>query len=458
MIKNSFLMSIVSVTVMLIGIVSQYFLAHYLTKNDYGEFQLILSWITVLSFFSLNSFNTVVLKSSAQSYPVFFRKASLLCFLFSLIGSVILFIIGYFYESEKMQLFLIAAVFFPFYSGINLSQRYFTGKKKYKNYAFLTAGTQITVTALQVAALVLTSSLKTTLYLTLLSTSLINLIVTLYIAKKLKDEKKDLNKEKDLIKYGIYLNLINIIPTVAQKIQFIILNAFTTPAILAIYAAAQLFPSKIKSLFKSLIIPFLVYLAEKDKYKNIKIVKNAILILLLYGIISTIIILIFLPLLINVIFGNSYNESIPYSMLLLVELLFMPVNSTIGSIIIYQGYKKIYAKITTSRSVLIILLYLIFIPFWGIYGIIIPVILISFATFLMNLIWLYKLPKATMQKSLLILSNKKIIDENIEILRIPNKIEGKNIIKIIEADYFSRKEKYPIWVKIIGKLSFTKYL
>jgi O-antigen/teichoic acid export membrane protein len=443
---------------MIIGFVSQYFLAHYLTQGEFGELQLILSWITLLSFFSLNSFGTIVLKASAQGYPLFFRRASLICFLFALLGSLVLFVVGFYFESEKFQLFIIAAIFFPFYSGINLAQHYFTGKKEYKKYSYLVILTQILVTSLQVFALLFANSLKLVLLFTLLSTSIINLLITIYLVLNLQSEEKSQKQENELIEYGISLSFINIIPSIAGKIQFIILEAFTTPETLAIYAIAQLLPSRIKSLFRTLIIPFAVHLATKEKNESIDFARKAIILLLLYGLVSTILVSIFLPLFIQIIYGNKYDDSIFYSILLLVNLLFMPTNSIIGSVIIYQGYKKVYAKITTFKSVFSIILYIILIPFFEIYGIIFTVVLLSVFTFLLQIIWLYRLPRTESVKSVLFVNNNIELDEALKSLQISNKIKGTNIMKIIEADYLLKGEIYPVWVKIIAKLSFTPQL
>ncbi len=457
MIKDSLLMAMTSFILMLIGIVSQYFLAHYLTQGEYGEFQLIISWIAVLSFFSLNSFNTIVTKASAQNYSLFFRKASIIGFLFSITGSVLLFIVAIFFEVNKIELFIIAAIFFPFYTGINFAQNFYTGKKEYKKYSILVIGTQLLVSSSQIILLLISNSLKEVMFVSLLATSIVNLFITIFIIKKLKNEKKNKERELELTKYGIQLSLINIIPAIAGKIQFIILNAYTSPVILAIYAAAQIFPDKVKGLFKSLIVPFSVYLASKEKEKSLRIVKNSIPLLLIYGIISTIIIIIILPVLISIVYGDKYNASIYYALFLVVDLIFMPINGIISSVIIYHGYKKTYGIITIVKSALSIILYLILIPFYSIYGIVFTVIFLSLATFLLHLFWLYKTPLPIQKQSVLYIRKQEIREiHNLQVLKITTKFESINIIKIIEANYLLKDETYPIWVKLIAKLSFTK--
>jgi len=46
--------------------------------------------------------------------------------------------------------------------------------------------------------------------------------------------------------------------------------------------------------------------------------------------------------------------------------------------------------------------------------------------------------------------------DSFQVVKITNRIESINIIKIIEANYLLKNETYPIWVKLVAKLSFTK--
>lgn len=190
MIKKSVLMSFTTGILMLIGLITQHFLAKYLTINEYGTFALMLSWIGLVSVFSLNSFNTIVTKASAQNYPRFFKTANKICFLFSLIGSIVLIIIGSFFEVERLNLFILLAIFFPFYGGINLTESYFLGSSKFNKYSIYMIISQCIIAGLQIFSVVFFRGVFWLLFFTLLSTSMINLIMTLLIYKQIQQEKK----------------------------------------------------------------------------------------------------------------------------------------------------------------------------------------------------------------------------------------------------------------------------
>lgn len=114
MIKNSLIVSITSGVLMIIGFVSQFFLARYLSKDQYGEFQLMMSWVVLMSFFSLSGFSHATLKSTAKGYNFFFKSSSLKCFFSSLIGSLILLLIGFFLQPSRVNLFILLSIFFLF--------------------------------------------------------------------------------------------------------------------------------------------------------------------------------------------------------------------------------------------------------------------------------------------------------------------------------------------------------
>ena len=454
MIKKSLVMGFTTGILMIIGLVVQHILAKYLTLNEYGIYALMFSWIGLLSVFSLNSFNTIVTKASAQNYPRFFKTASKICFLFSLLGSIALLVIGFFFEVERLNLFILLAIFFPFYGGINFADSYLIGSSKFNKYSVYMITSQCIIAGLQIISVVFLQGVFWLLFFTLLGTSMINLVMTFFIYKNIKQEKDD-KKDKELTKYGIELTGIGIFSSIASRIQYIILAALAGTATLAIYAVSQIIPERIKGLIKGILSPFSIYLASNDKERSIKIVRKATFILLLFSLSIILLTAIILPVIIKIIFGLKYEESIIYSLILLLALVSIPLDIGPGSIMVYQGFKKFYAKITLLTNLIKIIGFIIFIPLFKIYGIIITIVLASLSTTIINLIWFYKLPKPQIKKSLLIL-DKKFESDKYENIIIKPKINGQNIINIIESDYLSKAETYPLWIRIIAKLTFTK--
>jgi len=454
--KKSVLLAGKTVLLALIGLVTQYFLVRFLTIGQYGTLKLILSWLTVLGFFSLGGFLFVIKKAAAQRNFFFFKTASKLRFIFSWVGSLVFLILGFYFDPNLKPFALMLAFFFPFHAGLNAGETFLLGARKFNKHTILGVSTALAVSVSQVLASALFQDVAYVIFFTLVATSLINLGVTLRISKGIK-QKVNKEKKRSLTKYGFQLTGIGIIPNISSKIQFIILGTLASPEILAIYAIAQAFPEKIKTLFKNALSPYSIYLGSVEKDRSVRIVRKAMLLLFLVGLGITIFSIIILPFAIEIIFGQQYLDSIIYALLLVAIALATPVNLMITSIATYHEYKKFYAKITTVVNTSLIILYLLLIPLFQIYGIILTKIIVQLIRTTMTLVWFYKLPYKEVKKAVLTL-DPKFKHKKYNTLTIDSQINSRNILQIIDSDYLLKEQYYPLWVKTIAKLTFSKIL
>jgi len=431
---------------MLTGLVVQHFLAKYLTIEEYGIYALMFSWIGLLSVFSLNSFNTIVTKATAQNYSSFFRTASKFCFLFSLLGSIALLIIGFFFESERVDLFILLAIFFPFYGGINFADAYFIGSFQFNKFSAYMISSRCLIAASQVFSVCYLQEVFWLLFFTLLVTSLINVILTSLICKSIENEK-DKKKEKELIRYGIQLAGINLFISIANRIQYVLLAALAGTAVLSIYAVAQIIPDKTKGLIKSFTNPLSMYLASQKKEESIYITSRLILPLILFGMVICLTIFLLLPYVIHLIFGQKYYHAVLYSIILLTPIIFAPLNAMFGSIIIYHGYKKFYTILTIGSHILQIILFVFLIPQFQIWGVVLSVVSVSIISTLFNLIWFYRIPKPRIGNTILTMQ-KDIEIKGFKTIYFNGRLNAENFFKLIVTKSFNNEENYPLWVKI----------
>ena len=455
MIKKSVIMMFTTGIVMIIGLISQYFLAHYLTVDQYGQFALMISWIGLLSFFSLNSFNTVVTKAAAQGYPRFFKTASIICLLVSLLGSIILIIIGFYFQPSQKGLFILLAIFFPFYGGINLADSFFIGSREFTKYSWYMIISQGIITASQAFSVYFFHDVDYLLFSTLLFTSLVNIVMTLGIVYKIRQEY-DKIKEKELIRYGFDYSLIQLIGTVSSRIQYILLGTLAGPTTLAIYAVAQMFPERLKTLFKSSLNPLSMHLAANNKEESVRLLRKTVPFFFLLGLVVTIVLILLLPTVVYIVFGQKYNDSIIYSVLLLLPTLLIPLNAMFASILVYHGYKKAFTYITISSNILQLLLFVLLIPSFQIWGIIITTFAINLLVTLFDIIWFYRLPQPKNKEIFLFPPGETHpLEKNQR--RVSAQINEKSIFSVLESDYLLSEKKYPLWVRILARLSGTKY-
>jgi len=450
MIKNSTQLTITTLITSTAVLFTQSILTTHLTKHQYGQFQLILSWIALLGFFSLNSFNTTVIRALAQKYKVFFKSASKLCFITSILGSVSLMVFGKIFESELFNLFIISAFFFPLYSGLNLASSFYLGSSKLKKYSLLAISTQSIVSGMQILAVLLFKELYWLLFFTLFTASLINLGITLQISSKIHQKKKE-NLNQIFIKYGFFLFGMNIFSSISSKLQYIILATLTGPSILAEYFIAQMMIDKLTGLIKSSLNPITLYLAKQKKEQNLYFFKNGFLLFIIYGMIIGIVTIITIPAVIKVFFPN-YMISTRYALALLPLLVLTPLNSIAQAIIVYQGYKRINTTINLSFNTIKIFLFLFTIPFWGVEGVIFSIVISTVIVAFFNLFFLSRELKKLM-------CNKKSKSvKRKESTLYTSTVNGQDIINAINSKYLSIKGDHSFLIKFVAKLSKTKFI
>lgn len=163
-------------------------------------------------------------------------------------------------------------------------------------------------------------------------------------------------------------------------------------------------------------------------------------------------VIMILPPTIAILFGTAYSDSVLYSLLLSIPLLFVPLNFLIGKFIIYHSFKKIFAGTSIFKSIFRILLFIGLIPHFKIYGIICTIILNELILLIIFSYWLLKIPISANLYSEITFDQLK----DVKIKKLSNKLNGFNIIHVINCDQIIGLS-VPVWAKIIGRISFTKF-
>lgn len=450
MIKDSFYMSISTIVAIAFGVLTQHFLSKYLSQVDFGLYHYILSWVSLLSVFAFNDFNTIVAKSGSQGHSGFFRISNKLRFCLSLIGSLSVLFIGFFMRPDLINYFLIAAIAFPFFTSLNSVYTYLVSTNRFKLSAILNGTSSMLIACTMIIVALVFQNIWHCLIAIFWVTGLYYTCSTLYFHFK---ERGTVGDSKDSIKYGFQLSGISLFSQVASKIQYIILEAHAGVAVLALYFTAQLFPERIKGILKSFFVPLNMYLSGVDVNKASKFIRKAFLFLFILGLLICGITLLTLPFIIDLVFGDQYNESILFSLLLSINLIFLPFNLVFTKFLVYHSFKRIYLWVNIGISVLKILLYFLLVPQYQIQGIIVAVIASELLTSFIYLFFMFKNYQQTSTFDTFSFSK-----ENSEkMTHGPFKsFNGANVIKVIASDEIVGL-KIPFWVKLIGKLTFTRF-
>ena len=124
-----------------LGVVTTYFLVRALNQNDFGTYSLVLSVIAITSILTLPGLDNAVMQSVARGNRGTYRKAVFLAFFCSLMGSIVLSGLGFWYALKSLPVlslsFFLAAFFFPFSYGITQWRSLQTGSEKFSFLAKL---------------------------------------------------------------------------------------------------------------------------------------------------------------------------------------------------------------------------------------------------------------------------------------------------------------------------------
>jgi O-antigen/teichoic acid export membrane protein len=287
---------------------------------------------------------------------------------------------GYYYFKGNTALalsFILISPLIPLFFSFQLYNAYLNGKKSFKLYGVLNIISQIIITLSIALALFFTKQVYLLVTILFLTQTLLNIIFFIYTIKKLPPNDSE---SPEAISFGKHLSLISVIDIVAINIDEILVWHFLGTIPVAIYSFALLMPKQIDTLLvrilNALVIP---KFAERTK-ELIKInLPKKILSFLVLTIFIVIIYLVLAPFVFSYLFPN-YLESINFSRVAILSLLF-------SSLMLINFYFKAQAKIkelyysTLTERIIRIVLLLILLPRYGIWGAILaPILSLALST------------------------------------------------------------------------------
>ncbi|MDD4994881.1 MAG: oligosaccharide flippase family protein [Patescibacteria group bacterium] len=365
--------------------------ANLLERESYGTYRYILSAIGIISLFTLPGINTSLIRSIANNFSGSYLKAIKTKFKFSLIATIACLIVGiyYFYcqNNEIAFCFFIIASIIPFNKSSELYLSVLNGQKRFKLYTILYASSNIIATLSIILTLFFTDSLALILTSYFLSYTILQLIFSLYVKKYLNNNEAD-----NTVEYGIHLSIMDVIKTIAGHLDRILIFNAMGPLEVAIYSFAVVPHSQAKSFLeniKVLAFPKLSASNEEDirKFLPKKILKMELIIAIL------VIIYIFAAPTLFQIFLPKYMDSVLYSQVYFISLIFFP-RTILSTAMTAKIKKKELYSIRILSPILRIILMVVGLKFFQLWGVLVAGMA---ANALMMLIYGYYFKKAFKQ-------------------------------------------------------------
>jgi len=357
--------------------------ANLLPKDIYGQYKYILSVLGILSMTTLSGVDAAVSRDIARNLEGSFFSSLKMKIRWGLLGSLCSLIIGTYYlykDNYTLAIaFAIIAFFVPIFESGSLYQTYFTGKKKFKKLTKYYSWAQISAATAIFLSIYFTDNIFIILLAYFVTYTLIRYFYILLILKKYS-----LNKETDKssASYGKHLSFANLISTIGNQLDKILLFNHVGAVELAIYSFA-IAPLE---QFKSLIKPINTLASPKFATADIKEIKKTIFKkMAIFSFILAIVAIIYIilaPYLYKIIFPQ-YLEAVKYSQIFAISLVTLPLLTIISIFQSQKMLKEIYIfNIASSISQIIITITMIY--YYGLMGAILARVLQRFFNLILS--------------------------------------------------------------------------
>ena len=239
--------------------------ARLAAQEVFGQYQFILSVLSIVSIFSVPGLNTSLTRSVARGFDGDYKKVVRISFLWSLLGIPALFLLGgyyYLYQNHSLGIALMfSSVFFPFFYAPNTWDAFLQGKSKFDistKYSLI----QAIINSLATISIIFffRNNLFIIMITYFVSYTFFNGYYYLISLKYVENKKKSV----DTINYGWFLTKINFLGIVAANIDSILVGILLGPVNLAIYSIVSLVAIKVKDLTKSVGVLFIPKIAKAE--------------------------------------------------------------------------------------------------------------------------------------------------------------------------------------------------
>ena len=367
--------------------------ANLLSKEAYGTYQYVLSVASILAIPTLSGMNSAIVRAVAQGYEGSLLPAISTQIRWGILGGLAsLGVAGYYFFTHNTTLalsFLIISFFIPLMNPLANYQAFWTGKKRFDVQTKYNTVIRLLAVGALIATLLLTKNLIFVFTVYFASYTLLYFIFFTITFKKIPPSQK---QDPKAIPYGKHLSLLDIMGAIASQLDKILLWYFLGPEALAIYMFATAPVQQTKALFKTLrplaLPKFSQYHTEKSKADLFKKVVKFFPVMAFVTISYIILIPYFFG-----IFLPQYAESIPYSQLFAMTMLFIPQILLITFLTAQKKTKEL-SIFQSSFYLVQAALLVILLPFYGILGAVLALTLNQILNFFL-LLFLFKSAKIT---------------------------------------------------------------
>ncbi len=226
--------------------------ANYVTPSDYGLYKYVLSIATIATITTMTGFGTATARAVSQGHDVNLVKLLRTRMLFGLIGSTGLFVIAFYYlmlgNILLSSLFLVTALFIPFYETLSDYQFVLQGKKDFKTQTYLRIGQRLLLSTIVILTIIFTKNIIIITFVFFAASTISQYLALRYTLNKYPHNQTSAYPHQEIVSYGQRLSIQGIFLTGAAQLDKILLFKFLGPTQLATYVFAIAIPQEINGL------------------------------------------------------------------------------------------------------------------------------------------------------------------------------------------------------------------
>jgi len=383
--KDTAWVTIVQGLVILIAFTTSAILARVLGPQGLGDYQLLLAWVAVASIFGLPGMNVVVMKSALKNYDRFYWLALRKSLLFSGVGTILVALVGcvlYFYqgaESKTAIYFLLIAASIPL-SGFQNYDSVLVGKRDFRASRLLSLFGAIVSLFFTGGVAWLTRQAEWVFVAYLLSRVAVLALGFFVVQRKLNECTIDHRMELELFAQGWRQTGLAVFLQVASRLDRILLGAID-PVLLGYYYIGALIPKQVANNAKTLLGVLLARWGARKAEVNFKSMKVHGVKFIILGCVAALSVVILLPTIIPLFFGENYLPAVPIGQWFALSLIMSFWFSAYMSYEQFQTNGLYVQKLQIIRTVIFLVLMVILIEKWRVYGVVAAHLISSWVIF-----------------------------------------------------------------------------
>lgn len=347
--------------------------ANFLPKESYGLYKYILSLSGVINSLTLTGMNTAVTQAVARGMEGILKPAFWSNIKWSIFMIFAAFAISiYYFINNNLTIaisILIAGALSPIIQSAALYDAFLNGKKQFKTLTIRNIFRNITPAISIVIVIYFTNNVTLIISTYFLSSILITLLFYLQTAKQYPMHN-DMNAY--ILNYSKHLSVMNILGTVAEYLDKILIFHFFGATELAIYTFSTAVPNQIKAIVSNIKILALPKLSERPIEEIMQMLKNKVILSILIIILLIATYMITASFIYEALFPQ-YIDSVFYSQIFSLSFFGLIGLLPLTTLKAKAAKKQLYIY-TTSMSLFQILATLLFVYFYGILGAIIAIV------------------------------------------------------------------------------------